>query len=67
VTAHRSWRRASPSHGTKRLQTELMEKLPFALPPEPLRQKLTEPLRALTDLWAHNLQECQRSPEIAGL
>jgi len=39
------------------VQTELVEKLSFVLPPEPLRTKLTEPLRALMDLWAHNLQE----------
>jgi type I restriction enzyme S subunit len=35
------------SHGTKRLQTELVEKLSIALPPVPLRDILSEPLVAL--------------------
>jgi type I restriction enzyme S subunit len=45
------------SHGTKRLQTELVEDLKLALPPAALRSALTAPLTALADRQLGNQRE----------
>lgn len=47
------------SHGTKRLQTELIERVNITLPPQPVREALTEPLRVLTRKRLANRRESQ--------